>query len=158
MSEFKFNMVAGLPNAAGIYLRAGFSAEVETANRWATVGGVPRAGTFITVPSGPVMVASLGPAPGGVIWIAESDNPLSVAQWGTGNTPIPQPANLNLRSVNVAPGVPFKSFLTFGAAFVAMRCVGTGATVFNVEAFGIPERAPATLLYDLNPSLIAPMA
>lgn len=154
MSEFKFNL--GASSAPRRAFRVGFSAEVETVNGWNGAGWWTIQPIFITIPSGPVLVSGGGPSlAGGTIKIAESADPWLVLQWLTVDGNGFQGTGVKVRTINVPAGAEYSAYHSISGPFVAM--IVNAVDEFAVEAVGIPERAPATMLKDPNPYLVGGM-
>lgn len=143
MSEFKFPF--GASSRSFLTFQIGFRAEVEAVNGW-NLNAIPN--LFIPIPSGPLLVAIVSQSIGETsIKIAESDDSGSVAQWVTASGSYTSPG-LRVRTINVPAGAEYTAYHNVNRKFVGM--VVMGLDDFEVQAVGIPERAPATLLKNPN--------
>lgn len=147
MNEFKFDLVSW----AVLTLRFGFSGEVETVKAWTADGNASIDRVFIAIPSGPVHVARTGTGLGGSIQIAESNSPKLLAEWVIQQHRLEQPSGLIVRTISIPAGVPYSEYHNISGPYVGML-VETGTDEFVVQAVGIPERAPASMLQDPNPT------
>lgn len=148
MSDFDFQL--GASSVPALAFRVGFSGESEMVARWTTNGFQLITPVFVTIPSGPVLIRSIGISPfGSTIKIAESDSSYQVAQWVVDEGSFAQ-SGLSVRNINVPAGAEYTAFHTIRGPFVAILSA-SGTDDFVVQALGIPERAPATMWLDPNP-------
>ena len=154
MSEFEF-ILGGDYIHRVLPLRVGFSAEVEIVKGWDPRNdNFALQPAFLTIPSGPVRMSSVGlPFSAHTIFIGESTNPGALLEWlrQAGGDVLPV-AGVKVRAIAVLAGIEYSAYHAISGPFVGM--IGDYLNQFVVEAVGIPERAPASMVQDPNPNII----
>lgn len=147
MKEFIFDLTSG---PSELLFQVGFDAEIGSVSRWEAQGGA-RSGIFHTIPSGPVLISSRTPSAGNMLTIFESDDAGVVAAWVMGAF-IPAISPHTIKVIAVPNGTNYHEYHSLLGPFIGIRLFA--AELWTVEALGISERAPATMLSDPGPFIV----
>lgn len=98
-----------------------------------------------------MLIRSVGQSSGHTLTIVESEDPRVIAAFGVG-TSLGFTTEFTLKTINIAPGANYVAYHNLAGPYVGMRL--EGVEDFTIEALGLPERAPATMVRNPTTTII----